>query len=108
MLDALLKDCGLTNLLDGDVDVDSIPDLNWSMSFEEVSWDQQVSSLFPLKSRRQVFEKQEFRWDEAKFYDMDGMLSVASTESGSNFTDCYDDDVSALTHATGLTTVDEC
>jgi hypothetical protein len=103
LLETLLKDCGL-DLLDGNVNVESIPDLNWSMSFEEVSWDEQLSP-FPLKSCRQ--ETHEFRWDEAKFCDLDGILSAASTESGSNVTDpYYEDDLSALTHATGLTTVE--
>jgi hypothetical protein len=102
LLETLPKDCGL-DLLDGNVNVETISDLNWSMSFEEASWDEQLSP-FPLKSCRQ--ETHEFRWDEAKFWDLDGILSATSTESGSNDTDpYYEDDLSALTHTTGLTTV---
>lgn len=101
MLDRLLNDCG------GDDTVDKIPDLQWSMSFEEPSWEFADQFSFPTKSQQQeTYVSQEFRWNEAKFYGMDEAFTAASTESGSNFTEYYEDDLSTLTPISGLDTVE--
>lgn len=106
MLDLLLNKCGLPH-----EDVDNIPDLQWSSSFEEPAWDfangqDEFSSAL---SREETFFSQEFRWNEAKFFDMEEAFTVASTETGSIFTDDFDslqeDDISTLT-ASGIYTIE--
>lgn len=101
MLDRLLEDG------------DKIPDLQWSYSFEEPSWKFETEEEeFPTAAecnKEEKFCNQEFRWDEAKFFDLEEAFTAASTETGSDLTgslsEYYDDDISTLT-ASGIYSIE--
>lgn len=105
MLDMLLGACGGPTETEGD-----IPDLQWSYSFDEPSWDFEAKqgevSSDAETMKLCTFFSQEFQWDEAKFFDTEAAFTATSTESGSSFTGSDDDDVSTLTPTTGLYSVE--
>jgi len=104
-LDEPLNDCN--TLLGEEYD---IPDLQWSYSFEEPSWEFAKSDGKELSSQEETFFSQEFRWDEAMFFNTEEAFSKASIDSGSYFTDefsdYYDDDLSTLTPVSGIVSIE--
>lgn len=110
MLDKLLNACGMNDVDDDEDDALGIPSLQWSYSFEEPSWEftkKEVDSA-AADSQQDTFFSQEFRWDEAKFFDMEEAFTATSTESGSDFTGefLYEDDLSTLTPVTGIHSIE--
>ena len=97
MLDVVLLNDGGSDKGSGE----EIPDLPWSPLFEEPSWKISMEQEFSSGlSQQETFFSQEFRWDEAKFFEFDEAFTATSTDPGSSFTD-FDEqsagDLSSLT-----------
>ena len=93
-------------------DEDGIPNLQWSYSFEEPSWKfEKKQDEFHVNGSKEeeIFCNQEFRWDEAKFFDMDETFTAVSTETGSDLSESLseycEDDISTLT-ASGIYSIE--